>query len=82
MEYSPSEADSHLASQEIRCLLCNPNVHYLIHKSSPLVRILSQTNPVHNFPPYFPNINSILFSYLRLDFPNGLYQSVFPTKIL
>jgi hypothetical protein len=32
MEQSPCQADNHLASQEIPCLLWNSNVHYHVTK--------------------------------------------------
>jgi len=56
---SPSwEANNHLASQEIPCLLWNPKIHYHVHKSPPLVPILNQANPVNNFQIYFFKIHS------------------------
>jgi len=55
MDQSSSwEANSHLPSQEITRLLCNPKVHYSVHNSLALVPILVQMNPVHIFPHCFP----------------------------
>jgi len=50
------EANSDSASQEIPRLLWNPKFYYRVHKSPPLMFILSQMHPVHNFPPCFPKI--------------------------
>jgi len=54
------EANTDSDSQEIPSLLWNLKVHYHAHKSSPLVPILCQTNPVHNFSFYFPKIHPII----------------------
>jgi len=59
MEQSPSwDANSRSASQEIICLQWNTKVHYCVHKSPPVVTILSWINPVHTLLTYFSMIHS------------------------
>jgi hypothetical protein len=67
--------------REIPYLLSNPKFYYHVHKSPPLVPILSQINLVHTLTPYLLKIH---FNILHLfpDLQSGLFPSHFPTKPL
>jgi hypothetical protein len=47
LELSPSDTNRYSATQEISRILRSQNFHYRVHKSLPVVSILSQPNPLH-----------------------------------
>jgi hypothetical protein len=67
------------ATQALPYIFWRPSIHYCtsIHKSSPLIPILSSTNPVNTTPSYL-----ILSTHLHLCLPSGLFPSGFPTSNL
>jgi hypothetical protein len=82
MELSPSqEAASCAATQEFPDILWNLKIYYNVHKSPPMVRIMSQINQVNTTPSYLSKIHfNIIHLYLGL--PSGLFPSGFSIKIL
>jgi len=83
MEHSrPWEADSHSASQENHHILRKPKLHYRVHKSPPLVRILDQINAVHAISSYFLKIHSNIILPLRLRPPSAFLYSFLISPML
>jgi hypothetical protein len=81
VELSPStEAASGSGTQEYSNILCNPKVHYRVHKSPALVPVLGQMNSIHNTPFYSSKISFNIIHPLGL--PSCLLPSGFPTNTL
>jgi len=74
------EVNIHAASQEIPFPLWNLKVHYCVHRSPPLIPTLSQMNPVHTFPPYFPKIHSDVILPSIPGFSNWSLPFWFPNQ--
>jgi hypothetical protein len=83
MEQRPYwQADSHSASQEILHLLCNPKVHYQVHKIPRWSLLWARCIQSRISDPISLRYIVLLFSHLRLGLPSGLFPSGFPSKIL
>jgi hypothetical protein len=82
MQLSASwEVNSCAATEELPNILWSPKVHYSVHKSPPLIPILSQINPIYTTISHLSSF-LILSAHLCLGLPSGLFHSSFPTNIL
>jgi hypothetical protein len=75
-------ANSHWINQEICNILWNPKGHYRFHNNPSLVPNLSQMNPMHKFPLYFPESLPLMSSHQCVALPSGLFPSGFTAQTL
>ena len=82
MVQSPWEANWFAASQEIPCILWDPEVHYRTHKHPPSVPILGQPNPVHIPTSHLLEIHPNIIHPSTPRSPQWSLSLRFPTKTL
>jgi ubiquinone biosynthesis protein COQ9 len=65
LTYLLTELSNCAATQELPSILKNPKVHHRVHKSLPVVPILSQIGPVHTIPSCLSNKLKVKISLLQ-----------------
>jgi hypothetical protein len=82
IQLSPSWEATCSATQELLNILWNPKVHYRVHKSPPLVPILSQSNPVDTISSYLYKIYFRLRSFIQRILPCPRAFETFSIKFI
>jgi hypothetical protein len=78
MEMSPWGAAISLSYSRISQYFMEPRGSFCVHKSPPLVYIMSQMIRVHNTPSYLSKINFNIILPPRLSLSSGLFPSGLP----
>lgn len=74
------EANSFLSNNESLCILQKLTFHYDVHRSPPVVPIVSYTNPYHTFSSYSFKIEFSINSHVCLDLWSGPFSFHFWRK--
>jgi hypothetical protein len=79
---STRNSTSCIATPQFPTILWNPKLHCCVHKSSPILPILRQTNQIQTTQAYFYKIHLNVIYHLRLGLPSGLFLSGLPANNL